>query len=428
MIAKKKVIFFLTSLTILLIANKIMTSSPDKFITNLVEQNTDIKLHTRNKRTSKKSKNKDIIVNNKIMFEKIASNGEVGLADSYIDGDWDSDNLEQTIFVLLSKSEFFTNQIKKQSLNFIFMEIKAHIKNRIQNNSIKSSKRNISHHYDIGNDLYKKMLGKHMQYTCAYFNKPNMTLDQAQYAKMQLIAKKLDLKPNMKILDIGCGFGSMAQHLAKHYQVDVIGVTLSKEQKKYADEYFSHPRVSIELKDYRNVRGQFDRVYSVGMFEHVGRKRYKEYYDKCYDLLKQNGIMLIHTIGTNTRKSSHNSFINKYIFPEGEWSHNSFINKYIFPEGELPHIENLTHLFIDKWHLEDWQNMGLSYAKTLRAWHNNIGDWSGLENYNDRFRRMWNFYLLGCAANFQNRGICLWQIVYTKRNSNRNDDCHHIRN
>jgi len=409
MINKIKVFILLITL---IIAKKIAVSSSDKFITNLIEQNTNIKLQARKKRTSKKRDSKDIVVNNKEMFVKIASNGELGLVESYINGDWDSDNLEKTISELISKLDFLKNQIKKQSLNFIFMEIKAVIKNRIQNNSIKSVKKNISHHYDIGNDLFQKMLGKHMQYTCAYFYKPNMTLDEAQYAKMELIAKKIDLKPNMKVLDIGCGFGSMAQHLAKHYNVYVIGVTLSKEQKKYADEYFSHPRVTIELKDYRHVTGNFDRVYSVGMFEQVGRKRYKEYYDKCYELLKPDGIMLIHTIGTNKRK----------------WNHNSFINKYIFPEGELPHIENLTHSFVDKWHLEDWQNMGLSYAKTTKLWHTNIGDWSGLDNYDERFRRMWDFYLLGCVANFQSRNVCLWQIVYTKRNSNRNDDCHHIRN
>ena len=412
MINKRKVFLLLT---ILLISKKIVSSSPEKFITNLVEQNTDIKIQTQKKETSQKG-NEDILVNNKKMFAKIASNGELGLADSYIDGYWDSDNLEKTIYALLSKSEILKTQIKKQSLNFIFMEVKALIKNKIQNNSIKSSKKNISHHYNLGNDLYVKMLGKHMQYTCAYFNRPNMTLDEAQYAKMELIAKKLDLKPNMKVLDIGCGFGSMAQHIAKHYDVYVTGVTLSKEQKSYADKYFPHPKVTIELKDYRHVTpigtGQFDRIYSVGMFEHVGRERYKEYYDKCYELLKPNGIMLIHTIGTNTRK----------------WSHNSFINKYIFPEGELPHIENLTHSFVDKWHLEDWQNIGLSYAKTLRAWHRNIGEWSGLDNYDERFRRIWNFYLLGCASTFQSRNTLLWQIVYTKRNSNRNDDCHHIRN
>ena len=409
MISKINVFFILT---ILVIVKLITASSPDNFITNLVEQNTNIKLHTKNDIPSKNSKSKDIIVNNKIMFEKIFSNGELGLAESYLDGDWDSDNLQETLYEFISKGELLTIQIRKQSVNFIFMEIKERIKNRIQNNSIKSVKKNVSHHYDIGNDLFEKMLGKHMQYTCAYFNKPDMTLDEAQYAKMELVAKKLDLKPNMKVLDIGCGFGSMAQHLAKNYNVYVTGVTLSKEQKSYADKYISHPNVTIELKDYRHVKGQFDRVYSVGMFEQVGKKRYKEYYDKCYELLKQDGIMLIHTIGTNNRI----------------WSHNSFINKYIFPEGELPHIENLTHSFIDKWHLEDWQNMGLSYAKTLKAWHTNIGDWSGLDEYNERFRRMWNYYLLGCSAKFQYRDICLWQIVYTKRNSNRDDDCHHIRN
>ena len=399
----------------IVIYKKSKTSSPEKFITNLVEQNTNIKLHTRNKRTSKKSKNKDIIVNNKIMFEKIASNGEVGLADSYIDGDWDSNNLEKIFYELLSKKKLFTTQIKKQSLNFIFMEVKALIKNRIQNNSIKSSKHNVDFTYNkIGLDLYEKMLGKSMAYTCAYFNKPGMTLDQAQYAKMDLIAKKLDLKPGMHILEIGCGWGVMGNYLCNKYNIFIDGVTLSEEQYKYYKNNCTHPRLTIQIKDYRNIIGKnkYDRIYSVGCFEHIGRKNYKQYYDKCYELLKTNGIMLIHTIGTNKRK----------------WSHNSFINKYIFPEGELPHIENLTHSFVNKWHLEDWQNMGLSYAKTLRAWHTNIGDWSGLDDYNERFRRMWNYYLQGCAASFQHRDIFLWQIVYTKRNSNRNDDCHHIRN
>jgi cyclopropane-fatty-acyl-phospholipid synthase len=405
-----KNIFLFIIFLIIIISFK--NASSEKFITNLIEKNTNIKLIDGKEQISKRKSSNDIIVHNKKMFEKIASKGEIGFADSYIDGDWDSNNLEKIIYELLSKEKLFKNQIKKQSINFIFMEIKAIIKNRIQNNSIESSKRNISHHYDIGNDLYGKMLGKHMQYTCAYFNKPNMTLDEAQYAKMELIAKKLDLKPNMKVIDIGCGFGSMAQHLAKHYDVYVIGVTLSKEQKSYAEKHFFHHKVTIELKDYRNVNDKFDRVYSVGMFEHVGRKRYKEYYDKCYELLKPDGIMLIHTVGTKTRK----------------WSHNTFINKYIFPEGELPHIENLTHSFVDKWHLEDLQNMGLSYAKTLRAWHANIGDWSGLDDYDESFRRMLNFYLLGCAATFQCRDTLLWQIVYTKRNSNRDDDCHHIRN
>lgn len=397
---------------LLVITIKTIYSSPEEFCKKLAED-TQISLRYGNENTPQKEGEIVMLVNDKKLFEKVASNGEVGLADSYIDGDWDSDDLEETISYLLSNRDFFENKIKKQSFNFIFMELKTMIKNIFDNNTIQSSKSNISHHYDIGNDLYEKMLGKHMQYTCAYFNQPNMTLDEAQYAKMELIAKKLDLKPNMKVLDIGCGFGSMAQHLAINYDVYVIGITLSKEQISYYEEHFSHPKVTIMLKDYRHVTGNFDRVYSVGCFEHVGRNNYKKYYDKCYELLNPDGIMLIHTIGTNASR---------------KWSHNSFLNKYIFPGAEPAHIENLTQHFIDQWHLEDWQNMGLSYAKTLRGWYKNIGDWSGLEHYDERFRRIWDFYLLGCAATFQIRDTVLWQIVYTKRNSNREDDCHHIRN
>ena len=343
-------------------------------------------------------------------YRNALQHGGLGLAHSWVDHGWETPDLTTLLRVFVRNQEIADRFGKGISWLTSRLAFRRH-QRRV--NTLTGSQKNIHDHYDIGNDLYEKMLGKHMQYTCAYFNQPNMTLDEAQYAKMELIAKKLDLKPNMKVLDIGFGFGSMAQHLAEIYDVYVIGVTLSKEQVSYYEEHFSHPKVTIMLKDYRHVTGNFDRIYSVGMFEHVGKKNYKEYYDKCYELLNPDGIMLIHTIGTNESR---------------KWSHNSFINKYIFPGAELPHIENLTQPFIDQWHLEDWQNMGLSYAKTLREWHKNIGDWSGLESYDERFRRMWDFYLLGCAANFQIRNTVLWQIVYTKRNSNRTDDCHHIRN
>ena len=409
---KKYFLIILIILLIIFLIYKVKKSDSEVFITKLIHKNTNLKcVHLKD--IDKKNIQKNIIiVNNPVMFDKIAYKGEIGLAESYMDGDWDAYDLEYIIYELLQKEPYLVKQIKKQSLNFLFMEIKCYYKSKLPNNTIKSSKKNITSHYDAGNDLFEKMLGKYMQYTCAYFYKDNMTLDEAQYAKIELIAKKLDLKPGMTVLDIGCGFSSMAYHLATNYKVHVIGVTLSKEQKKYADKNFSHKNVKIELKDYRHVKGKFDRVYSVGMFEHVGKRNYSEYYDKCYELLKDDGIMFIHTIGSNIRKLNRNSFINKYIFPE----------------GELPHIENLTGKFIDKWHMEDLQNFGLSYAKTLRAWRKNIGDWSDLDTYNTHFRRMWDFYLLGCAAVFQNKQACLWQIVYTKRNSNRIDNCHHIRN
>jgi cyclopropane-fatty-acyl-phospholipid synthase len=393
-----------------IIIYKIKQNTSEKFITKLVQDNTDI-LFSSEKNIINEN-DKTIIVNNSAMFDKIALNGEIGLAEAYMDGDWDTNNLEEILTELILKQDKLTQQIKNQSINFILMEIKSLLKNKIQSNTIESSSKNISFHYDIGNDLYKKMLDKNMQYTCAYFHKPNMTLDEAQYAKMELVAKKLDLKPNMRILDIGCGFGSFAQHLSNKYDVYVTGVTLSKEQKIYADKYCHHPKVTIELKDYRHVEGKFDRVFSVGCLEHIGRKNYHEYYDKCYELLKNDGIMFIHTIGTNIRG----------------FTLNPFISKYIFPEAELPHIENLSQKFIDKWHLEDMQNIGLSYAKTLRCWHENIGDWSGLDNYDTKFKRMWDFYLLGCAAGFILKDIFVWQLVYTKRNNKRQDDCYHIRN
>ena len=167
----------------------------------------------------------------------------------------------------------------------------------------------------------------------------------------------------------------------------------------------------IIKKDYRKVQNKFDRVYSIGMFEHVGRKNYQEYYDTCYKLLKKNGIMLIHTIMTSQFNSNQDLFIHKYIFPE----------------GELPHLNNMTQEYNDKWYLEDVQNIGHSYAKTLRNWHKNIGNWEGLENYSIKFRRMWEMYLLSCAAAFDIKNIYLFQFVYIKRDSDYKDNLHHIR-
>lgn len=390
---------------------KYLLVDSEKIIRSLVDKNTNINFIDKNS-IIKKNNSLTIILNNKDFFKKIINNPELGLAESYINSDWDTENLKEILVELIKKEKIINKEIMSHSIHFFVKHIIGKIKSKMENNTIKKSKENIAKHYDIGNDLYTKMLGKHMQYTCAYFYKPNMTLDQAQKAKMELIAKKLDLKEGMKVLDIGCGFGSMGYHLAKNYNVKVIGVTLSEEQKKYADEKFVHENLKIILKDYRHVDEKFDRVYSVGMFEHVGRKNYKEYYDKCYNLLKNDGIMIIHTIGTHLRK----------------WTHNSFINKYIFPEGELPHLSNLTKEFTDNWNLEDMQNFGISYSKTLDNWYNNIKNWEGLDNYDEKFRRMWKFYLLGCSAVFLCRYSYLWQLVYTKKSTNRTDDCHHIRN
>jgi cyclopropane-fatty-acyl-phospholipid synthase len=354
-----------------------------------------------------------IIVKSPHMFDKIFTKAELGFAESYMDGDWDTNDLELTLHTILKKRTVLTDQINSMgSIKLLLSLLYARYIKRGDTNALTSSKKNVSHHYNTGTDLFQKMLGEHMQYTCAYFHSPGMTLDDAQLAKMELVATKLNLKPGMTVLDIGCGYGSLAHYLASRYDVHVTGVTLSEDQVMYANMHYAHPRVRIECKDYRHVTGIFDRVYSIGMFEHVGQKNYHEYYDTCHSLLSRDGIMLLHTIGTHYYENN---------------SDPNFMSTYIFPGGELPDLPSLAGPYVDRWHIEDLQNFGLSYAKTLRSWRANIGDWDGLDTYSTRFRRMWDFYLCGCAANFQIRNVYLWQIVYTKRDSERPDDCHHIR-
>jgi len=378
-----------------LIAYYILTMKSNfESMKRLLESNTNIEL-IRN--TDKPTKVLTIIVNNDAFLSKSMTKGELGMAESYMDVDWDTPDLEKTLNELLKNQSKLEKHI--YSPEYILLGLNGYIATFIPSNTLESSKSNIAHHYDIGNDLYSKMLGKHMQYTCAYYYKDGLSLDEAQYAKMELIAKKLKLEEGLTVLDIGCGFGSLATHLATKYKVNVVGVTLSKEQVKYHGEQFKHPNVTINYMDYREVTGTFDRVYSVGILEHVGKINYKEYYDKCYSLLKDDGIMLVHTIGSCNATSGQ------------------FMTTYIFPECELPELSDLTKDYTDQWHLEDFQNFGLSYAKTLRAWKDNIGDWQGLDKYDTKFRRMWYYYLLGCAAAFQRKQIYLWQLVYTKNNN-----------
>ena len=359
---------------------------------NLLQENTDIEL-IRN--TDKSTKNTSIIVNSDNFFSRSIAKGGLGVGESYMDGDWDTPDLEGTLHNLIESESKLEAHI--YSLEFLLLGLNNYINTFLSSNTLETVKGNVEHHKDIGNDLYSKMLGEHMQYTCAYFYKDDLTLDEAQYAKMELIAKKLKLEEGLTILDLGCGFGALANHLSTKYKVNIVGVTLSKEQIKYHDTHFNNTNVSILYMDYRDVTGIFDRVYSVGLLEHIGKINYKTYYDKCYSLLKDDGIMLIHTISSCNATS-------------GE-----FITKYIFPEAELPELSDLTKSYTDQWILEDFQNFGLSYAKTLRAWKDNIGDWSGLDNYDTKFRRMWDYYLLGCAAAFQRKQIYLWQLVYTKK-------------
>jgi len=381
------------------------TQKKDSLIKKIVKNNTKIKFVY----DKKDMDDYTILVNNKIMFNKIFADPELGLCESYMDGDWDTNNLVLILNELLKNNEKILNEFYKNSLSVIKLKILNFMESFVKKQTIESAKNNIKLHYDVGNDLYKKMLGKTMQYTCAYYNKPGMSLDDAQLAKMQLVAKKLNLKPGMKLIDLGCGFGAMAFYLATNYNVHVLGVTLSQEQVNFANEHYKHPNVKIMYKDYRHVTGKFDRVYSIGMMEHAGRQNYDTLFNKCNNLLKDNGILLIHTIGNKSKIG-----------------HNVFFEKYIFPEVDIPHVNTILNSSDYLWNLEDFQNFGLSYAKTLQEWQNNIGDWKGLDNYDTRFRRMWVLYLTASISGFQNKELLLYKFVFTKK-TNLCENLYHIR-
>jgi cyclopropane-fatty-acyl-phospholipid synthase len=254
-------------------------------------------------------------------------------------------------------------------------------------------------HYDLGNDLFSLMLDKELNYTCGYW-KDVHDLESAQSAKLRLVCEKLNLKPGQKILDIGCGFGAFARFAVENYQVSVVGVTISKNQKKLADERCKGLPIEIRIQDYRDINEQFDNIVSLGMFEHVGYKNYQTYMDIVQRCLRDSGLFLLHTIGNNTSVTYANSWITKYIFPN----------------GMLPSITQIGTACEGKFVMEDWHNFGPDYEKTLLVWHENFNrHWPELKsNYSERFKRMWDYYLLSCAGAFRARTLQLWQIVLSK--------------
>jgi len=255
-------------------------------------------------------------------------------------------------------------------------------------------------HYDVGNDLYAAMLDKRLVYTCGYW-KAAQTLDEAQEAKLDLVCRKLGLKAGQRVLDIGCGWGSFAKFAAEKYGVHVVGVTISKEQIALGQKLCEGLPVELRFQDYRDVNEQFDHIVSLGMFEHVGIKNYRTYMEVAARCLKDDGLLLLHTIGNNTSNTAGDAWISKYIFP------NSI----------LPSAAQITKAYEDIFVMEDWHNFGAYYDLTLMAWFQNIDRaWPQLKDkYNDRFYRMWKYYLLSCAGSFRARRIQLWQIVLSKK-------------
>lgn len=340
------------------------------------------------------NKSFDIRVKNNGFYKRVLKEGSVGLGESYMEGWWECERLDEFIYRLFNAN--LEKKIRK-NLKLKWLILKSKFFNM---QSLSRSKKSISHHYDIGNELYQEMLDPLMIYSCGYWQKTDQ-LSEAQERKLELICQKLKLKPGEKVLDIGCGWGGFAWYAAKNHDVEVVGITISKEQKKIADERCKELPVEIRLQDYRELEEKFDKIVSVGMLEHVGHKNYKPFMEIVKKSLKEDGLCLLHFIGGN----------------ETKYNTDPWINKYIFPEGLIPSITQIGKALEGSLILEDWHNFGLYYDRTLMAWYQNFKEaWPKFkDSYNKMFYKMWEFYLCSSAASFRSKRLNLWQLVLTKK-------------
>lgn len=337
----------------------------------------------------------DIQVHDDRFYGRVLGEGSVGLGESYMDGWWSCGKLDEFFYRVLRSQ---VDQKIKNDWEFMAKAAWAWLFN------MQSKRRAFKvgeEHYDTGNDLYKKMLDDRMVYTCAYWGGCK-DLNGAQEAKLKLTCEKLELKPGMRILDIGCGWGSLMKYAAENYGVEAVGVTVSKEQAALGEEACKGLPIEFRLQDYREINEKFDRVVSLGMFEHVGSKNYREYMKVANRCLKDGGLFLLHTFGNN-----------KSVRMCDPW-----FDKYIFPGGMVPSIKQVGKAAENLFVMEDWHNFGESYDLTLMAWHKNfVASWPEIsknKKYTERFYKMWEYYLLSLAGSFRARRIQLWQIVFSK--------------
>ena len=334
----------------------------------------------------------DLQVKDDRFYRRVFLNGSLGLGESYMDGWWDCSQLDEFINRLLK----ITPYEKPRKLNEILLKSKSGILN--MQTGLKS-KEVADKHYNLGNGLFKNMLDKRMVYTCAYWDNVG-NLNDAQEAKLDLVCRKIDLKSGQHILDIGCGFGSFAKYAAEKYGVSVVGINISHKQIELAKILCKGLPVEIRFQNYEDVDQKFDHIISIGMFEAVGYRNFRNFMRVVSKNLKPDGLFLLHTIGS--KKSSRST--------------DPWINKYIFPNAVLPSEKQLSAASEGFFILEDWHNFRSDYDKTLMQWHKNfIGNWENLKDqYDKRFYRMWTYYLLSMAGSFRSGKNQLWQIVYSR--------------
>ena len=339
----------------------------------------------------------DIQIFDRSVYRRILSHGGLGFGETYMDGLWECDSMDEMVERLLriDSNGAISNWIK---IRLLFDSLRFRLLNR---QTHQHSTQVIEQHYEAGIDLFSAMLDSSMSYSCAYWQDAD-NLEQAQQAKLELICRKLELKAGETLLDIGCGWGGLLHYAATNYGVIATGVTLSPEQAAVARQRCSELPVTIIVGDYRELSGSYDKIVSVGMFEHVGHKNYPHFFNLMHRLLHDEGLFLLHTIGYYT--SGHNS--------------DAWMDKYIFPGGQLPSAQQLTLPLDGLFLIEDWHNFGHDYARTLMAWWQNFHRaWPNQlqHHYSERFYRMWRYYLMCSIGMFRSRQGHLWQLILTKR-------------
>jgi cyclopropane-fatty-acyl-phospholipid synthase len=337
----------------------------------------------------------DIRVKDESLAQRIlAQGGNLGLGEAYMDGVWECDAMDELFTRLLAAQ---IDQKVRPTIELLAHAALARLVN-LQNRH--RSKTVAEIHYDLGNDFYEAMLDPWMQYTCAYWRNGAKNLEEAQEAKLDLICRKLDLKPGQRVLELGCGWGGFARYAATRYGVEVVGYNISQEQVAWARERCKGLSVEIRQADYRDADGVFDKAVSVGMCEHVGWKNHRSFVKLVHDRLKPGGVFLLHTIGGV-----------KAAFDMEPW-----LDKYIFPGSSLPSPAQLGKAIDGLFVLEDWHNFGTDYDRTLMEWKARFeASWPRFsERYGERFRRMWTYYLTCCAGTFRSRHCQLYQLTLSK--------------
>ena len=339
----------------------------------------------------------DLQVHHPETLQRILAKGSLGLGETYMDGWWDCPRVDEFIARVLRAR--LHESVGRPGMTL------AVLKARFLNLQSETRAWQVGReHYDLGNDLFERMLDPTMAYSCGYWAQAR-TLHEAQLAKLELVCRKLGLRPGMRMLDVGCGWGSLMRHAATHHGVECVGLTVSQQQAQWGKAQCQGLPVHFELTDYRhfNVGGteRFDRVASIGMFEHVGHRNYATYFETVRRCLADDGLFLLHTIGKNRSGT-----------PIDAWT-----ERYIFPNGSLPSVAEIAQASEAHFVVEDWHNFGADYDRTLMAWHERFeAAWPELASrYGERFRRMWRYYLLSCAGTFRARDNQLWQVVLSPR-------------